>query len=67
VRGITAVLAAASLFHLYTAGFGVYAATTQRSVHWMFLSVPLFLLYGAGGERREGVRPAFFDVAWALA
>lgn len=67
-RGIFAILAAASLFHLYTAGFGVYAGTVQRSVHWMFMSVPLFLLYGARGARRSGGRrPTLLDGLWALA
>ncbi|OGL59572.1 MAG: hypothetical protein A3I72_03520 [Candidatus Tectomicrobia bacterium RIFCSPLOWO2_02_FULL_70_19] len=65
-RGIFAVLAAASLFHLYTAGYGVYAGTVQRSVHWMFMSVPLFLLYGVKGTRRRGEAPTLLDGLWAL-
>ncbi|MEE9276394.1 MAG: TRAP transporter permease, partial [bacterium] len=64
---ISAILIAASLFHFYAAGYGVYAGTTQRSIHWMFMSVPLFLLYGAGGARARGERPTFFDILWALA
>lgn len=36
---------AASLFHLYTAAFGQLAAMYQRSWHWLFMGVLLFLRY----------------------
>ena len=35
----------ASLFHLYTAAFGQLAAMYQRSWHWLFMGVLLFLRY----------------------
>ncbi|NIO07205.1 MAG: TRAP transporter large permease subunit, partial [Deltaproteobacteria bacterium] len=35
----------ASLFQLYTGGFGIFSSMIQRSVHWMFMSVLAFLLY----------------------
>ena len=38
-------MVASSLFVLYTAGFGLLSALTQRSIHWVFMSVPIFLLY----------------------
>jgi len=39
------VMVASSLFVLYTAGFGLLSALTQRSIHWVFMSVPIFLLF----------------------
>jgi TRAP transporter 4TM/12TM fusion protein len=30
---------------MYTAGFGLLSALTQRSIHWVFMSFPIFLLY----------------------
>lgn len=62
---LSAILIAASIFHFYAAGYGVYAGTTQRSIHWMFMSVPLFFMYGAKGARARGERPTVIDVLWA--
>ncbi len=42
---VKCVMVASSLFILYTAGFGLLSALTQRSIHWIFMSVPIFLLY----------------------
>ena len=39
------VMVASSLFTLYTAGFGLLSALTQRSIHWVFMSFPIFLLF----------------------
>jgi TRAP transporter 4TM/12TM fusion protein len=39
------VMVASSLFALYTAGFGLFSALTQRSIHWVFMSFPVFLLF----------------------
>ncbi len=39
------VMVASSLFALYTAGFGLFSALTQRSIHWVFMSFPIFLLF----------------------
>lgn len=45
---IVAVIAITmSLFHLYTAGFGVLEAIKQRSIHLTFVLVLVFLLYPA--------------------
>jgi TRAP transporter 4TM/12TM fusion protein len=38
-------MVASSLFALYTAGFGLFSALTQRSIHWVFMSFPIFLLF----------------------
>jgi TRAP-type uncharacterized transport system fused permease subunit len=42
---VAAIAIAASLFHLYTAAFGLMAAIYQRSIHWMLMGVLIFLLY----------------------
>ena len=44
----------ASLFHLYTAAFGLLPAMYQRGVHWLFMSVLLFLIYPATKNRPKG-------------
>lgn len=44
---ITVIAVAMSLFHLYTAGFGVLEAIKQRSLHLTFVLVLIFMLYPA--------------------
>lgn len=39
------LLIASSLFALYTSGFGLLSAMSQRSIHWLFMVVCIFLLY----------------------
>lgn len=34
-----------AIIALYTAGFGLFSAMDQRALHWLLLSVSLFLLY----------------------
>jgi len=46
------VMVASSLFILYTAGFGLLSALTQRSIHWVFMSVPIFLLFPMLGKNK---------------
>jgi len=49
---IVAVIAlAASLFHLYTAAFGLLDAMTQRSIHFLFMGSLVFLLYPVTPKR----------------
>ena len=43
--GVVAWAAAASLFHLYTAGYGVFEPRVQRSLHLLFLVPLIFVLY----------------------
>jgi TRAP transporter 4TM/12TM fusion protein len=45
--GVAAWAAAASLFHLYTAGYGVLEPRVQRSLHLLFLVPLIFMLYPA--------------------
>jgi len=55
----------ASLFQLYTGGFGIFSSMIQRSVHWMFMSVLAFLIYRV---RRDSDRqtPTVADIFFAL-
>ena len=51
--------ATATLFHLWTAGFGFFEPRTQRSFHLMFLLPLAFLLYPADPKQRA--RTLFFE------
>ncbi|MEM1538035.1 MAG: TRAP transporter permease [Candidatus Nezhaarchaeales archaeon] len=42
---VSCIAVAMSLFHLYTAAFGVLTATLQRSLHLTFVLILCFLLY----------------------
>src|SRR5262249_44149655 len=63
--GAGAYAAAASLFHLYTAGYGTLEPRLQRSIHLLFL-VPLIFLAFPFNRRSPRDRPSGFDWAWAL-
>ncbi|MGE0715383.1 MAG: TRAP transporter permease [Alphaproteobacteria bacterium] len=57
--------AMATLFHIYTSGFGFFEPREQRSVH-LGLLIPLaFLLYPAHPERSPQDRPSALD--WVFA
>ncbi|MEK7371410.1 MAG: C4-dicarboxylate ABC transporter permease, partial [candidate division NC10 bacterium] len=64
--GAGAYAALASLFHLYTAGYGVFEPRVQRSMHLLFL-VPLVFLAFPFGKRSPRQRPSAFDWLWAAA
>ena len=53
-RIVAGLAIAASLFHLYTAYFGLFAAMYQRSFHWMLMGSIIFLLYPASKNRPSG-------------
>jgi TRAP transporter 4TM/12TM fusion protein len=59
--------AAATLFHLWTAGFGFFEPRTQRSFHLLFLLPLAFLLYPAHPRRSPRHRPSWLDLLCALA
>ncbi len=62
---ITIIAISASVFHLYTALVGAFFALTQRSIHWIFMSVLIFLLYPA--SRKKGQEKLkLYDVVLAL-
>jgi TRAP transporter 4TM/12TM fusion protein len=60
---ITILAISMSLFHLYTAGYMVYTAMVQRSIHLCFALALIFLLY-PGGRRSSRDRVPLTD--WAL-
>ncbi|TVR70407.1 MAG: TRAP transporter permease [Spirochaetaceae bacterium] len=65
LAGMISVIAVAmSLFHLYTAGFGLLLTMKQRALHLLFVLVLGFLLYPARRKSRRD-RIAFLD--WVLA
>ena len=62
---VSTVAVSMALFHLYTAGYSVFTAMVQRSVHLAFALVLIFLLYPARAtERRGGV--SLVDAALAV-
>jgi TRAP transporter 4TM/12TM fusion protein len=59
------VLVASSLFILYTSGFGLLSALTQRSIHWVFMSFPIFLLFPRMSKTKG--RLTFLDYLLSIA
>jgi len=55
-----------SLFHLYTAGFGVLLALKQRAVHLGFIFTLIFLLYPALKKKKKNKLILAFDLVLAL-
>ena len=62
--GAGAYAASASLFHLWTAGYGTFEPRIQRSIHLLFL-VPLIFLVFPFNQRSPKDRPSAFDWVWA--
>lgn len=56
---------AASLFQLYTGGFGIFSSMIQRSIHWLFMSVLAFLIY-RGKKNSVRTTPSIPDIIFAL-
>jgi len=48
---VAGIALSASLFHLYTAAFGLLSAMYQRGVHWMFMGSLIFLIYPVSKSR----------------
>ena len=46
-RAVIWLMIIGSLFHLYTGGFGLLSTMSQRSLHLMFMLVPVFFLFAA--------------------
>ncbi len=46
------ILVASSLFALYTSGFGLLSALTQRTIHWAFMASAIFLVYPVRKKNR---------------
>lgn len=64
-RLVAGIAIIASIFHLYTAAFGLFDAMTQRSWHWMFMGALLFLCYPMSQKRSSKTRIEWLD--WILA
>lgn len=55
-----------SIFHLYTAGFGILLALKQRAVHLGFIFTLIFLLYPASKKHKKNKFIFAIDLALAL-
>ncbi|QBP43189.1 TRAP transporter permease [Paenisporosarcina antarctica] len=51
-----------ALIALYTAGFGLFSAMDQRGIHWLLLSVSLFLLY----KPKEGLNIIYKKIFYSM-
>lgn len=56
------ILILSSFFAMYTSGFGLLSAMSQRSIHWLFMIVCIFLLY----PWKKGKKINVFDVILAV-
>jgi TRAP transporter 4TM/12TM fusion protein len=62
-RVVSIIAVLMSLFHLYTAGFGVLGDINQRAVHLMFTFALIFLAYAATPHGRHRVSPGDIGLA----
>jgi TRAP transporter 4TM/12TM fusion protein len=51
----------ASLFHLYTSGYGTFEPRTQRGIHLLFLLPMIYILFPATSKSPKD-RPSFWDM-----
>ncbi|GAB6100196.1 TRAP transporter permease [Halanaerocella petrolearia] len=63
---ITLIAVGMSLFHLYTAGFGVLLALKQRAIHLGFILVLIFLLYPVHSKFKEDKKLWMLDIGLAV-
>ncbi len=63
---VTAVAVAMSIFHFYTAGFGLLTAMKQRGIHLAFLMVLTFLLYPGSKKETAKNRLTVIDIIWMI-
>ena len=61
---VSGIALAASLFHLYTAAYGLLSAMYQRSIHWMLMGTLIFLLY-PGTKKRSRLKIDWWDFVLA--
>src|SRR5688572_18961483 len=61
---ISVIAVASSLYHLYTAAFGIPAVLLHRSLHLTFMLVLTFLVFPLKGD---GQRWYWWALDWALA
>ncbi len=63
---ITIIAVSLSLFHLYTAGFGILLALKQRAVHLGFIFTLIFLLYPFKPSFKNNKFVLMFDMVLAF-
>jgi TRAP transporter 4TM/12TM fusion protein len=63
---VSVVAVAASLYHLFYAYFHPYFALNHRVIHWLFMSVLLFMLFPFSGKRSPKKRISVFDGIFLL-
>ncbi len=71
LRGKWAIIAMivgilASIFHFYTAGFGILLTFEQRSVHLAFLMFLAFIMYPLTSGQKDKGKVPWYDVVLAL-
>ena len=59
---VTSLLIALSLFHYYTAGFGLLRETTHRGIHMAFVLGLIFLVFPF--LKSSNISVAMFSVVW---
>src|SRR6476661_3807801 len=55
---VAALLFALSMFHYYTAGFGLLRETTHRGIHMAFVLGLIFLVFAARKSDQEKLAPS---------
>ena len=63
-RAIAWFMIVGSLFHLYTGGFGLLSTMSQRSLHLMFMCVPVFFLFASSPKGAKKL--LWYDVLLGL-
>ncbi len=63
---VSTIAVTLSLFHLYTAGFGILLALKQRAVHLGFIFTLIFLLYPTLKHKKKSKILLTFDMILAL-
>jgi TRAP transporter 4TM/12TM fusion protein len=63
---VSTIAVTLSLFHLYTAGFGILLALKQRAVHLGFIFTLIFLLYPTLKHKKESKLLLTIDMILAL-
>jgi len=65
--GITIIMVATSLIYMYTAGFGIFSAITQRALLLTLLGPPVFLLYELKIKGKTSRITKMLDIGMAIA
>jgi len=63
-KAILVLMIIGSLFHIYTGGFGLLSTMSQRSLHLMFMLVPVFFLYAASPNQAKKL--PWYDIVFGV-